>query len=665
MGRKRDYKSFLGQNMSFWVTLGLKRSILVIFCKTTLYVIFCHQETADWPLCEPKLLKERMDQIFSVDKYAKQIEYYQKLIKSRKDASDKEIIKLNHNRSNFQKTAKFRQQIEEAKSDLEKTQQEHEVNQENLNKTKNTFEEIKDKLGEFRELYARRKTVETEDLKGKRPEKNENRAFLNEKIEQLKSNKNQDKLEQVKLELGRTKREKDELDSKLLGLKGELQDIEQTSKVAKNELLTRDNLMMPLLEKYDPEEMVDKSDFPLTIDQVQSFQKSVISAYKFEKKLIFEEVEDKKVVLDELKNKRAGYDANIIQLKRQISEKQVEMQNLTQKQAKLESTLASESEVDYERENLRLDSEQKDLEIDIRDAMENLEKNRFNVENTRKEVGELREQERKFNNWSKVNTERALHEKRRFMLESEISSIQARLSEKLLSFENECEILVLDKFKLKAVAKNEGVYKKMVSEYRALLSNLCSEQDELKLTKTRGQDKLKIHQQTRKKLETEKHKLVNRIEEGGLDVDTDFEAEIGKLETEIDGLKRKLATAGGRKALFEEQIEKLETDSICPTCSKKQTASEKRTVINNLKDLIEEVGSLREGAVKSKEFKLKLYRDLAPLAVKIKELEEKTVECKEGIKLSQTQMGKISQELQCVQQFWSGSEIWSFLGFLE
>uniref|UniRef100_A0A0K0FAI7 DNA repair protein RAD50 (inferred by orthology to a human protein) n=1 Tax=Strongyloides venezuelensis TaxID=75913 RepID=A0A0K0FAI7_STRVS len=44
-------------------------------------VIFCHQENAQWPLSEPKVLKNRFDSIFEVTKYVKAMDHVTKLIK--------------------------------------------------------------------------------------------------------------------------------------------------------------------------------------------------------------------------------------------------------------------------------------------------------------------------------------------------------------------------------------------------------------------------------------------------------------------------------------------------------------------------------------------------------------------------------------------------------
>lgn len=39
-------------------------------------MIFVHQEDANWPLAEPKILKERFDDVFAATKYTKVLLYH-------------------------------------------------------------------------------------------------------------------------------------------------------------------------------------------------------------------------------------------------------------------------------------------------------------------------------------------------------------------------------------------------------------------------------------------------------------------------------------------------------------------------------------------------------------------------------------------------------------
>lgn len=45
------------------------------------HVVFCHQEESNWPLSEPKELKQRFDAIFEVTKYVKAVDALKKNVK--------------------------------------------------------------------------------------------------------------------------------------------------------------------------------------------------------------------------------------------------------------------------------------------------------------------------------------------------------------------------------------------------------------------------------------------------------------------------------------------------------------------------------------------------------------------------------------------------------
>lgn len=168
--------------------IGVNKSVLD-------YVVFCHQEMSDWPLCEPKVLKERMDQIFSVDKYSKQIEYYQKLIKSRKDGEELQTLHVNNYRENLNQYCKMMENKFNAETDLEEFKSEIGKIKEKLDDDKEGREGLRERGKKFRDLKERLKVVLKDDLKGKAPSKSIGQ--LESELESLVNDSNEEKLAEV------------------------------------------------------------------------------------------------------------------------------------------------------------------------------------------------------------------------------------------------------------------------------------------------------------------------------------------------------------------------------------------------------------------------------------------------------------------------------------
>lgn len=112
-----------------------------------------------------------MDHIFSVDRYTKQIESYQKIIKNRKDEAVVQNIHVNNHRQNLEQAAKLVAGINQAEADFERYSQSKIELEESKKLSEANLNDLKQKVLTYKDVREKMNAVLNEELKGKTPKK--------------------------------------------------------------------------------------------------------------------------------------------------------------------------------------------------------------------------------------------------------------------------------------------------------------------------------------------------------------------------------------------------------------------------------------------------------------------------------------------------------------
>ncbi|KAI3378089.1 hypothetical protein SNEBB_008227, partial [Seison nebaliae] len=111
-------------------SLGVSKALLK-------YVIFCHQEDSNWPLCEPKLLKTRLDEIFDSKGYMDALDELRRQKKKYKEEITMKRIELNSIEQNCAKAKNLHETILSKKKIISEKKEERTIQKNRLDTTEN------------------------------------------------------------------------------------------------------------------------------------------------------------------------------------------------------------------------------------------------------------------------------------------------------------------------------------------------------------------------------------------------------------------------------------------------------------------------------------------------------------------------------------------------
>eukprot|EP00123_Amoebidium_parasiticum_P014886 comp22686_c0_seq1/m.35107 comp22686_c0_seq1/g.35107 ORF comp22686_c0_seq1/g.35107 comp22686_c0_seq1/m.35107 type:complete len:1312 (-) comp22686_c0_seq1:379-4314(-) len=193
------------------IHLGVSKSVLD-------YVIFCHQEDSNWPLSDPRSLKEKFDNIFSATRYTKALENMQKYRRDNKSQLEIFRKEIEHLTMSKQAADDLRKQLEKERNRSAQTEERIEAIDQEMQPLNQELSTLRKKLDEVGRLQAQEETKRGqlellrgayESLRNSLPV-----VFENETDEQLAR-----QLQKFDREVGQLQRE-------LKGKREQLQDLE-------------------------------------------------------------------------------------------------------------------------------------------------------------------------------------------------------------------------------------------------------------------------------------------------------------------------------------------------------------------------------------------------------------------------------------------------------
>eukprot|EP01084_Bolivina_argentea_P302246 521686_1 len=236
--------------------MGVSRAILD-------NVIFCHQEEADWPLSEPKKLKEKFDEIFATSRWSKAltaITSYRKILNTRsKDI--KTDLKVFEN--NKEIAHKLTIDLQETKVRMAQYKERSKKYSDKISKFKNKLKPLQDARNKLQQFDGKKRVIENDIQHLRQQQKNahdrmkceyeetdgELKEFLKNHDKQIKNK--QKELDNVQIEYTKLKKEVNNRQKKVTELhakRGKIEQIKEDNKNKKNNVLKRIKL---LLQRYN------------------------------------------------------------------------------------------------------------------------------------------------------------------------------------------------------------------------------------------------------------------------------------------------------------------------------------------------------------------------------------------------------------------------------
>ncbi|CDW54963.1 DNA repair protein RAD50 [Trichuris trichiura] len=96
------------------------------------YVIFCHQEESNWPLSEPKILKDKFDELFCAERYTKAVDEVRKIRNNMRSQISNFKCELKYLLVNKERADKLQNELEEVQDNLAKMKEAVEVTEKEL-----------------------------------------------------------------------------------------------------------------------------------------------------------------------------------------------------------------------------------------------------------------------------------------------------------------------------------------------------------------------------------------------------------------------------------------------------------------------------------------------------------------------------------------------------
>ena len=682
--------------------IGVNKSVLD-------YVIFCHQEMSDWPLCEPKVLKERMDQIFSVDNYTKQMESYTKLVKYVKDQLELENVYFLSAKDNYRQYMKFKKEKKLAEQELDKMSSSYEDVSQDLKEDKKNLEKLTKKVEKFINDKAKLKSILVDDLKKIKPK--DSLEKLQDKLKNLVSHDHEQNLEIILDELKNIKNEKNAAEIEVKKYEKDLNNFKHTVDKAESQLKERDGKLKKIIKIFmdvddsdqDGDESMnneasetsedddllkeaknDQENFQniLTDEENLKLRKKVLAYYEHEKQNIEEDYEEKEMTLNDCKAEKERMSIQRQLLTTQLGNDKakykrcfVEINSLEEKINKIDGghdQSGQSGQVDFDKKIQKILNARKNFEQEELKLNENITKISKEINTSKQVLENLRTQEKLYSDWEKKNEEKVRSAREKSKLKDEIDSLKNRLRLKL----NAPSVglagaydLISDLLDSQNAESSEKRHKDFLQELQDELDTINSKQNKLYQEKIRQQDRLKLVRneidqlkeaisEDKEEIESHSSNLPNNLNIDDLE-NFDFTAEIQKLENLVKNIEFKKATSKGRKAILQEFLEIVESNSngqksCCPTCKKSLTNSEKRDVINDLNEMISDLDNLTQNSSKSKNSKdenlLALYKKLKPISERIIKNTKLLAQKKSEMKSFQSSMTKYSQELHPLEE---------------
>lgn len=634
-------------------SLGVSKAVLE-------NVIFCHQEEANWPLCEGKSLKEKFDAIFASTRYVKALEAIRKF-KQEQDQSVKNLkVSLKYLKDNKDTVTKW----ENEKSDLEAK---YAALQETIKETLQLLKPIEEKIYDIRTrsedihklktevevLMSEKKQIESniEDLENRIENKFQGTTTeLQRKLRdfQEKLQEREELLTQSEMELEALNQETTDLQSEKNRLLVELGKLEQEADANTENEKNCNKLMKTLATKYNIEGF-QTEEFS-NIQHCSRFLEKLKDKYDIlmkeakEKKVTFEEKETAlQSQIDEVRDKKTKLEQSIKMKQDIIDKNNSEIKKINWK---LSETDASAGHLK------QLTRELKAAEHELKNA-----ENAVSPEELKKDIQKMNEEKKsldeKFNELdsilsvlhqqSTVQTQIDMLNKEKTSKEDQIRKSKARHEDSIVHLLGQMPSLNL-----------RGALDEYISKQSCLVQKTNMQLDKCRQEMSSKETQKKMLMENFRKEENELNNLEEKLQNVcGTD---DFDESLINVQTKLNQTQEQRGSLMGAEHFYKKYVQDMKKENpCCPLCHREfEQEQEVRELILELENKLRMVPSKLQKAERDLDDHQKKYDAIQQLKP-VKESMNKISSCdlpqlKKELDNVKNTISKLSKEIETKQE---------------
>ncbi|KAL9901861.1 DNA repair protein RAD50 [Glossina fuscipes] len=617
-------------------------------------VLFCHQEDSNWPLDEPKKLKEKFDAIFGITEYNKALD---RLIKMRKE----ETAALKIKEADLRFAEHLKQEMEEKSLSLQSYRQkalsiddqcrkcdaEIKPVEERLQKIFNVEREVGKYQAQKIELQTKKKNCEDQMENLRRNIKNPFAGSLEELDADISSFHQRMSEQQI---------EKEQAEHKLNALNKQTNDlvkrrndadkrhvllIEQSEK-EKNCKLKRNEMIKGLCEKLKITVTVNlMKESRNLIELLQDVHNELENQQSQIAKTIHqhdEEDKSRQTIIDQLRVEITKLKESVATLKKQMQAYERELQQNEKKIFDVEKAAQQLKEIT---------KQLKETEVAYESALAKFNQNKFKdkIQNDKDQIKDMEEQFRQvderltfLNSISKLTAEISLKEKEMAKREQEVRRVKSKHSDNFGKVFNRDEHIEAN-FKRHLQTSYEKL-KTQVKDYTNKMNELKLKEQTFELKRKSLKEEI---QKGKKELEDNKEVIYEKCH------DTPYEELLTKSKALLNGYQLELGAQRSAEALYKKYLQQIEKESkpYCPLCNKGMSSDEASKLSSDLTDEIQHLPQniqKSEMLLKTEQKKYENLLHLKPILEKVTLLEKDLPGKEKQLKDIQRQLTDLANE---------------------
>uniref|UniRef100_A0A1B0AQ80 Zinc-hook domain-containing protein n=1 Tax=Glossina palpalis gambiensis TaxID=67801 RepID=A0A1B0AQ80_9MUSC len=598
-------------------------------------VLFCHQEDSNWPLDEPKKLKEKFDAIFGITEYNKALD---RLIKMRKEKTAALKIK----EADLRFAGHLKQEMEEKSLSLQCYRQ----------KALSIDDQCRKCDAEIKPVEERKKNCEDQMENLRRNIKNPFAGSLEELDADISSFHQRMSEQQI---------EKEQAEHKLNALNKQTNDlvkrrndadkrhvllIEQSEK-EKNCKIKRNEMIKGLCEKLKITVTVNlMKESRNLIELLQDVHNELENQQSQIAKTIHqhdEEDKSRQTIIDQLRVEITKLKESVATLKKQMQAYERELQQNEKKILDVEKAAQQLKEI----------TEQlKEAEVAYESALAKFNQNKFKdkIQNDKDQIKEMEEQFRQLderltflNSISKLTAEISLKEKEMSKREQEVRRVKSKHSDNFGKVFNRDEHIEAN-FKRHLQTSYEKL-KTQVKDYTNKMNELKLKEQTFEMTRKSLKEEI---QKGKKELEDNKEVIYEKCH------DTPYEELLTKSKALLNGYQLELGAQRSAEALYKKYLQQIEKESkpYCPLCNKGMSSDEASKLSSDLTDEIQHLPQniqKSEMLLKTEQKKYENLLHLKPILEKVTLLEKDLPGKEKQLKDIQRQLTDLANECENFQ----------------
>ena len=562
-------------------------------------VIFCHQEDANWPLSEGKILKQKFDEIFSATRYIKALECIRTV--SREQTSSCKIYE-----TELKFLAERKDEFLQKMESLTKTEAQKALSEDQIKKIAENLTPIKEKIGELDDVSENIFKVDKKigALQSTKDQLSKNIKDLEKKIKEpfngpyndliTLQSEFKEKLELKETALGDLRSSVRRFDIELNQMsenqrlltqkQGKLQ---QEAESFKGLVVGRDELLKQLASKYDIQGYgsgkYTSHEVTLFMNSMKGIHDSIEKDGKGKREEYTKDLKNLSNQVKNLEKSLHGFESNIEQKKKLIATNSTKLTGINEQ---LNSLVGSENHIkslELDLNRAETDLKEFKLELDIEKSREDINYLTTEKENQDRVLSSLQEEEGRMIQQSKAQTKVDLLTKDKTNKVNTIDSLLHRHQDTLDNlFENKPAQEDLKAELTQYMRMKQGEIRKHTHEYQKLSQNIAAKESKRKIMQDQYTDK-------EQKVSKSKQKLHETCQEN------DYNEFRELIHEKVEKYSSILVEIGAFEKIYQKYLQQLKNDTEetgCPLCHRNFTS--KREVRNLIDELSQKLSTVPE-----------------------------------------------------------------------